>query len=114
MQIRRKFAIPLIAAAALFGTGGIAYANVANTPTPTPTVSETPTVNPTPIPFTPRNERIPVFCYYQSPSGVQGSIVEFNWDHERYCPRGFTPITLRDLLRFFIFNGPFPSPLPVR
>lgn len=114
MQIRRKFAIPLIAAAALFGTGGMAYANVSHdTPTPTPTITA-PVDTPTPIPFTPRNARIPVFCYYQSPSGVQGSIVEFNWDHERVCPRGFTPITLRDLLRFFVFNGPFPSPLPIR
>lgn len=56
MQFNRKIAIPVIAAAALMGTGGIAYANVTPSPTYTPTVSPTPTVTPTVSP-------LPVRCY---------------------------------------------------
>ena len=111
MQFRRKIAIPLISLAALLGTGGMAYANVShNDPTPTPTVSQ-PIATPSPTP-TVRPNRIPLFCFYKSPNGVQGSITEYNWDHERTCPVGFTPLTLRDILRFF--GIPFGTPLTIR
>jgi hypothetical protein len=108
MQFRSRIAIPAITAAAILGSGGIAYANVSHeTPTPTPTITQ-PTATPTPTVF-PHRRNVPLFCYYKSPNGVQGSIVEFNWDHERVCPVGFTPLTLRDLFRFFSipFGAPF-------
>lgn len=111
MKITRRIAIPVITAAALFGSGGIAYANVAHndpSPSPSPSVSQPitfPTENPIRVP---RGLR-PIFCYYKSPNGVQGSIVEYNWDHERTCPVGFTPLTIRDILRDIGF--PVISPL---
>jgi hypothetical protein len=52
MRINRKFAIPLITAAALMGTGGIAYASVTPNPTYTPPTI-IPTVTPTPPIITP-------------------------------------------------------------
>lgn len=76
MRITRKIAIPVITAAAIMGTGGIAYASV--TPTDPPTITnpinpvnpfptDTPTVNPFPTNFNPtpgpiRNRR---FCNVQ-------------------------------------------------
>lgn len=49
MKIRTKIAIPAITAAALIGSGGIAYANVANHPSPQPSdsITEVPTPTPT-------------------------------------------------------------------
>lgn len=111
MKFTRRIAIPVLSAVALLGSGGIAYANVnhptpTDTPTPTPVITtETPTPTPTPTEF--RFPRIPIFCYFRDADGVQGSFVEYNWDHERTCPSGLYPIYARDLLRGLFF-GPFP------
>lgn len=66
MHFNRKIAISAISAAAILGTGGIAYANV--TPSPTPTPSVTPTVNP-----------LPAGCYRAT-------------DHEIVTARGHRPV----------------------
>lgn len=79
MYFNRKIAISAISAAAILGTGGIAYANV--TPSPTPTPSVTPTVNP-----------LPAGCYRAT-------------DIETVIARGHAPV--REVVRAIVCRSRF-------